>query len=56
MGNQPASTGGSLALDARNNVEVAQIPNVKKGKWSVDVVASNVSSGPQDFALAAVLV
>ncbi len=56
VGNQPASAGGSLALDATNNVEVVQIPNVKKGKWTVDVVASNVSSGPQDFALAAVLV
>jgi len=55
-GNQGASGGGSLALDATNNTEVVQVSKAKKGKWTVDVVASNVSSGPQDFALAAVLV
>lgn len=55
-GNQPSSEGGTLTLDSQNNTEVVQVTKAKKGKWTVDVVASNVSSGPQDFALAAVLV
>jgi subtilisin family serine protease len=55
-GNHPAAQGGSLTLDAANNTEVVQVAKAKKGTWTVDVVASNVASGPQDFALAAVLV
>jgi len=55
-GNQPASADGSLALDAANNVEVVDIATAAPGKWTIDVVASNVSPGPQDFALTAVLV
>lgn len=46
----------TVNLPAANNVEVVQVAKAKKGAWTVDVVASNVSSGPQDFALAAVLV
>ena len=56
VGNQPASTGSTLTLDATNNVEVVQVAKAKKGTWTLDVVASNVSSGSQDFALAAILV
>ena len=55
-GNQPASADGSLALDASNNVEVVDVATAAPGKWTIDVVASNVSPGPQDFALVAVLV
>jgi serine protease AprX len=56
IGNQPSSAGGTLTLDSTNNVEVIQVGKAKKGNWTLDVVASNVSAGPQDFALAAVLV
>jgi len=55
VGNQPAGSTG-LGLDSTNNVEVIQVSKAKRGKWTVDVVASNVAKGPQDFALAAVLV
>jgi len=56
IGNQPAG-GGTMALDSSNNTEVIQVASAKKGAWTVDVVASNVSSpGKQDFALAVVLV
>ena len=56
VGNQPSSAGGTLTLDSTNNVEVVQVGQAKKGNWTIDVVASNVSAGPQDFALAVVLV
>ena len=56
VGNQSGAAGGSLTLDSTNNVEVVQVTKAKKGTWTVDVVASGVSSGPQDFAIAAVLV
>ena len=46
-----ASTAGGLALDAKNNVEVVQVGNPTPGAWTVQVVASNVARGPQDFAL-----
>jgi hypothetical protein len=39
------------SLDARNNVEVIQVKGPTVGKWIVEVVASNVPNGPQDFAL-----
>lgn len=55
IGNQPTS-GGSLALDSTNNTEVVMVKKAVQGNWIVDVVASNVSSGPQDFGLAAVLI
>jgi serine protease AprX len=54
-GNQKTSAGGSLALDSTNNVEVVDITSAAAGKWTIDVVASSVSPGPQDFALAAIL-
>jgi subtilisin-like proprotein convertase family protein/subtilisin family serine protease len=44
--------GGSLSLDARNNVEVIHVPQPEPGTWRLQVVASNVPRGPQDFALA----
>jgi subtilisin family serine protease len=56
VGNQPSSAGGTLTLDSTNNVEVVQVGQARKGSWTIDVVASNVSTGPQDFALAVVLV
>lgn len=54
-GNQPTS-GGTLALDASNNTEVVMVRKAAKGSWTIDVIASNVSAGPQDFGLAAVLI
>ena len=56
VGNQRNVAGNTLALDTANNVELVQASNARKGKWTVDVIASNVASGPQDFAIAAVLV
>ncbi|MGA7180517.1 MAG: S8 family serine peptidase [Thiobacillaceae bacterium] len=53
-GNQPTS-GGTLAMDSSNNTEVVVVKKAAKGNWTVDVVASNVSMGSQDFGLAAVL-
>jgi subtilisin family serine protease len=55
VGNQPSGS-SALTLDSANNVEVIEVPKAKAGTWSVDVVASNVAKGPQDFAIAAVLV
>ena len=55
VGNQSGSSSGTLALDTTNNVEVIEAKNAKKGNWTINVIASNVPSGPQDFALAAVL-
>lgn len=45
--------GGALSVDAVNNVEVLHIPEPAPGSWTVQVVASNVPQGPQDFALVA---
>lgn len=56
VGNQKTTGGSSLTFDVKNNVEVVAVPKAKSGKWTIDVVASNVPSGPQDFALAAVMV
>jgi hypothetical protein len=56
VGNRSGSGGATLTLDTTNNVEVIQVKNAKKGNWTINVIASNVPSGPQDFALAAVLV
>lgn len=39
-------------LDANNNVEVVTIKSAMSGKYSISVVASNVPSGPQHYALA----
>jgi len=43
----------ALQLDATNNVEVVTVKKPAKGNWKVQVIASNVSQGPQDFALVA---
>ncbi|MFN9035994.1 MAG: serine protease, partial [Planctomyces sp.] len=48
-GNQRA--GGPAVLDARNNVEVVQENSAAAGNWTIRVVASSVTVGPQDFAL-----
>lgn len=53
VGNQGGSV---LTADSKNNVEVVQVANAPSGNWKINVVASNVSRGPQDFALAAVKV
>jgi len=49
VGNQPAA--GSPTPDTSNNAEVIQVKNPTAGAWQLQVVASNVSQGPQDFAL-----
>ncbi|MCW3106746.1 MAG: serine protease, partial [Segetibacter sp.] len=49
IGNQPA--GGAMMMDTVNNVEVIQIDNPTLGIWRMDVIASNIPQGPQDFAL-----
>lgn len=46
--------GAAPGLDARNNVEIVHVAKPAAGKWTVEVVASNVPEGPQDFALVAV--
>lgn len=56
VGNQPGSGAVALTLDTTNNVEVIEVKHAKKGNWTINVIASNVAQGPQDFALAAVLV
>jgi hypothetical protein len=38
-------------LDVVNNLEVVEVAAPAAGTWSVEVVASNVAKGPQDFAL-----
>jgi len=43
--------GNLMTLDATNNVEVINITNPLAGNWLIDIVASNVAQGPQDFAL-----
>jgi serine protease AprX len=48
-GNQPA--GGPPAPDAANNAEVVQVAAPEPGDWQLQVVASNVPQGAQDFAL-----
>lgn len=49
VGNQSSPT--SLALDARNNVEVIQVARAAAGKWTIEVVGANVPQVRQDFAL-----
>jgi subtilisin-like proprotein convertase family protein len=46
--------GSPLTADTRNNVEAIVVPNPAPGEWTVQVVASNVPQGPQDFALVAI--
>jgi subtilisin-like proprotein convertase family protein len=49
VGNQ--TSGGSLTMDVKNNVEVIHIPNPSPGSWTLQVVGSNIPHGPQEFAL-----
>ena len=42
---------GTLTLDSLNNVEAIQVDKPDAGLWKIDVIASNVPQGPQDFAL-----
>ena len=42
---------GQLQLDVTNNIEVIKVANPQKGDWTIQVVASNVPQGPQDYAL-----
>ena len=56
LGNRAASSSAVLTFDRTNNVEVIQVSEAKKGAWRIEVIASNVARGPQDFALAVVLI
>jgi subtilisin family serine protease len=56
VGNGRRVANASLATDGHNNAELVQVGHAKRGSWGIEVVASNVGSGPQDFAVAAVLV
>ncbi len=49
VGNQAA--GQPANLDTRNNVEVVQVTAPERGRWTVEVVGSNVPEGPQRYAL-----
>ncbi len=48
-GNQ--APGQPSTLDTRNNVEIAQVTAPERGRWTVEVVGSNVPEGPQPYAL-----
>jgi subtilisin family serine protease len=48
-GNQSGT--GTAKMDTINNVEMIEIDKPSAGNWRLDVVASNVLHGPQDFAL-----
>jgi hypothetical protein len=50
VGNQ--REGAAPTFDTVNNVEVVQVTSPVAGRWTVDVVGSNVPQGPQPFALA----
>ncbi len=54
LGNLRGESRGGLVLDAMNNVEVIEVPAAAAGRWTLEVIASNVPQGPQDFAIAAV--
>jgi serine protease AprX len=56
LGNGSTKGKTTMALDSTNNVEVIEVPKAKSGSWTVDVVGGNVPSGPQDFAVAAVMI
>ena len=38
-------------LDSTNNVEIVFIENPTPGRYKIEVIASNVPEGPQNFAL-----
>jgi subtilisin family serine protease len=42
---------GAIQMDVTNNVEAIRISRPAKGEWQVQVLASNVPQGPQDYAL-----
>ena len=42
---------GLTALDSENNVEIVRIANPPGGIYRVQVVATNILKGPQDYAL-----
>jgi serine protease AprX len=42
---------GAMTADAKNNVELVRVESPVAGEWAIQVVASNVPHGPQDFAL-----
>ncbi len=46
-GNQP----GGASFDAKNNVELVHIPQAAPGNYRVQVIGSNIATGPQPFAL-----
>jgi subtilisin family serine protease len=46
--------GGAGTLDARNNAELVHVAKPAAGKWTVEVVGSNVPEGPQEVALVAI--
>ena len=50
-GNNPKA--GTLKLDVANNVEAIRVARPSKGTWQMEVIASNVPQGPQDYALVA---
>lgn len=56
IGNRSNASKGSITFDVNNNAEAIHVSKAKRGGWTVEVIASNVSNGPQDFALAAVLI
>ncbi len=52
VGNQ--RRGRPPTLDPANNTELVHVARPTAGIWQVDVVGSNVASGPQDFALVSI--
>ncbi len=52
VGNGPKS--GPQTIDSSNNGEVVQVDKPAAGSWRVDVVGSNVPSGPQEYALTSI--
>jgi serine protease AprX len=44
-------TPGGTSVDTKNNAEGVHVKSAAAGAWRVEIVASNVPMGPQDFAL-----
>jgi hypothetical protein len=42
---------GGADFDATNNIELVHVPQAAQGNYRVQVIGSNVASGPQPFAL-----
>lgn len=49
-----ARRGRAPSLDASNNAELVHVEKPAAGRWTVDVVGSNVPHAPQEFALVAI--